>query len=303
MDRRSWCTFAHGKDDLFYPEPAELEHALSDADTIVSGENRCLNSYGCLLQLKCQQWHTQDEQNFFRSAQGKKALEGYKQLECRYHLQGNCIYINKKEWCTYAHGAEDVFSCSEIDRKVLQTMDGVPEVPPGFAAGPHGMNKTKMKDTTLHQDQSTDNKEAPREFRCPITECVMKDPAFLADGRSYEYEEAQRWLSTSDRSPITGKVLAHTRVIRHVPLAYRIAAWRAQENRGSQIKRDPPITRIFWTAYRPGDGRSNLHSAKVAVAVCSRRQTNASYQLLSNSSSLKMRKKGGGKLSNERWQS
>jgi hypothetical protein len=44
---------------------------------------------------------------------------------------------------------------------------------------------------------------------CPITGEPMINPVVAADGHTYERSAIARWLQTSDKSPLTGAVLAH----------------------------------------------------------------------------------------------
>ena len=44
---------------------------------------------------------------------------------------------------------------------------------------------------------------------CPITGESMRDPVVAADGHTYERNAIARWLSTSNKSPLTGAILAH----------------------------------------------------------------------------------------------
>ena len=45
---------------------------------------------------------------------------------------------------------------------------------------------------------------------CPITGVPMIEPVVAADGHTYERHAIARWLQTSNRSPLTGEVLAHS---------------------------------------------------------------------------------------------
>ena len=48
---------------------------------------------------------------------------------------------------------------------------------------------------------------------CPITQEVMEDPVVCADGHSYERSAIEKWLQTSNTSPLTGAVLESTLLI------------------------------------------------------------------------------------------
>ena len=50
-------------------------------------------------------------------------------------------------------------------------------------------------------------------FRCPISFEIMADPVIAADGHSYERTEIEKWLLTSDLSPLTGAKLTSKHLI------------------------------------------------------------------------------------------
>mmetsp|Transcript_14539 Transcript_14539/g.40104 ORF Transcript_14539/g.40104 Transcript_14539/m.40104 type:complete len:195 (+) Transcript_14539:267-851(+) len=48
---------------------------------------------------------------------------------------------------------------------------------------------------------------------CPITGEPMVEPVVAPDGHTYEKVAIRRWLTTSDKSPLTGSVLAHNNLV------------------------------------------------------------------------------------------
>ena len=48
---------------------------------------------------------------------------------------------------------------------------------------------------------------------CPITGEPMLDPVVAADGHTYERSAIARWLRTSDKSPLTGSILSHKKLV------------------------------------------------------------------------------------------
>ncbi len=59
----------------------------------------------------------------------------------------------------------------------------------------------------------TERKPIPGMPNCPITGLPMVDPVVAADGHTYERHAIQRWFQTSNRSPLTGAVLAHLELV------------------------------------------------------------------------------------------
>ena len=49
--------------------------------------------------------------------------------------------------------------------------------------------------------------EIPKEFLCPITLAIMKDPVIMQDGHTYEREAIKKALQASPYSPLTKKPL------------------------------------------------------------------------------------------------
>ena len=60
--------------------------------------------------------------------------------------------------------------------------------------------------TPLHLE---DNGHVPEEFKCPITQGPFSIPVVAADGHTYELAAIQKWLTAKNKSPVTGKSVAH----------------------------------------------------------------------------------------------
>lgn len=58
-----------------------------------------------------------------------------------------------------------------------------------------------------------DRKAMPGMPCCPITGQPMIEPVVAADGHTYERYAIVRWLQTSNRSPLTGGILAHAELV------------------------------------------------------------------------------------------
>ena len=68
----------------------------------------------------------------------------------------------------------------------------------------------------------------PHHFFCPITQDVMNDPVKTVDGMTYDRPAIDRWLQSSDRSPLTGLPLASKALTPHAVLREQIAAFVAK---------------------------------------------------------------------------
>jgi len=77
-----------------------------------------------------------------------------------------------------------------------------------------GRNKQYEKDnypTTSNinkKDSSKNNANIPKEFFCPLTKRLMKDPVVDREGNAYEKEAIWRWLQVHNSSPITNSYLS-----------------------------------------------------------------------------------------------
>ncbi|KAG2328058.1 hypothetical protein Bca52824_010786 [Brassica carinata] len=59
-----------------------------------------------------------------------------------------------------------------------------------------------------------EERQPPPSFYCPITQEVMKDPHFAADGFTYEAEAIKKWFNTGhDTSPMTNLKLPHRNLV------------------------------------------------------------------------------------------
>jgi len=80
----------------------------------------------------------------------------------------------------------------------------------------HGQftNLSSPQGGTNKSDASQDERKAiPGMPCCPITGISMINPVVAADGHTYERHAISRWLQTSNRSPLTGEVLAHVELV------------------------------------------------------------------------------------------
>ena len=68
--------------------------------------------------------------------------------------------------------------------------------------------------------------EPPDDFVCPITQELMVDPCFAADGHTYERHAIERWLQTKSTSPMSGCALTLTAVFPNHLLRRQICEWQ-----------------------------------------------------------------------------
>src|SRR5262245_23816283 len=73
--------------------------------------------------------------------------------------------------------------------------------------------------------------KVPADFECSITNEIMIDPVFTADGETYEREDIVKWLETHDTSPNTNEKLEHKKVTPNRKLKSQISEF-IEANRG-----------------------------------------------------------------------
>lgn len=56
--------------------------------------------------------------------------------------------------------------------------------------------------------ESMDSQETPEYFLCPITGCLMRQPAMTPDGVTYDYDAIAEWLQNKQTDPSTNQPLS-----------------------------------------------------------------------------------------------
>lgn len=120
----------------------------------------------------------------------------------------------------YAHMAIKCVSLSRVDRPDLRT-----ELLPVLV---QMTEKAKLYGTEA-EAQKTSNKSAssqtPTMFICPITQDVMEDPVFAADGYTYERMAIASWMQGHNTSPMTNLTLEHKYLTPNLALRSAIKEW------------------------------------------------------------------------------
>ena len=81
--------------------------------------------------------------------------------------------------------------------------------------------------------------EMPNDFKCPISQKIMKNPVIAADGHTYERVSIETWLTSNDTSPKTGDVLPHLAVIPNDGLKSIINTWLEYKSKYKTYKQHP----------------------------------------------------------------
>lgn len=73
--------------------------------------------------------------------------------------------------------------------------------------------------------------KVPSDFECSITQEIMVDPVFTADGETYEREAIADWLKTHDTSPNTNETLEHTQLVPNRKMKSQISEFVTQNKK------------------------------------------------------------------------
>jgi len=71
-----------------------------------------------------------------------------------------------------------------------------------------GQQSAKSWPPPIGVPDSLDNEKIPEYFLCPITGCLMRQPAMTPDGVSYDYDAIVEWLQNKQTDPSTNQPLA-----------------------------------------------------------------------------------------------
>lgn len=91
-----------------------------------------------------------------------------------------------------------------------------------------GESLKKMRKGMMTQEIADTFLTIPKDFCCPISLDLMRDPVIVSTGQSYDRSSISRWLDEGHYTcPKTGQMLAHTRLVPNRALRNLIAQWSA----------------------------------------------------------------------------
>ncbi|CAH8343717.1 unnamed protein product [Eruca vesicaria subsp. sativa] len=108
----------------------------------------------------------------------------------------------------------------EEDGLSVQTIDHLQEALSAFR---QATMRKMAKSSSLEMIETV---SVPDEFRCPLSNVLMRDPVIIASGQTYDKLYIQRWLSSGNRTcPKTQVVLPHAALIPNVLIHDMISKW------------------------------------------------------------------------------
>ncbi|KAG2318170.1 hypothetical protein Bca52824_021292 [Brassica carinata] len=109
----------------------------------------------------------------------------------------------------------------EEDDLSVQTIDQLQEALSAFRQAT--LRKKTAKSSSLERLETV---SCPDEFRCPLSNELMRDPVVLASGQTYDKLFIQKWLSSGNRTcPKTKQVLSHTGLTPNLLISDMISKW------------------------------------------------------------------------------
>ncbi|KAJ4893095.1 U-box domain-containing protein 9 [Raphanus sativus] len=108
----------------------------------------------------------------------------------------------------------------EEDGPSVQTIDQLQEALSAFR---QATMRKMAKSSSLEMLETV---SCPDEFRCPLSNELMRDPVVLASGQTYDKLFIQKWLSSGNRTcPKTQQVLPHTGLTPNLLIRDMITKW------------------------------------------------------------------------------
>eukprot|EP00798_Chlamydomonas_sp_ICE-L_P024111 gene24111-9686_t len=89
----------------------------------------------------------------------------------------------------------------------------------------------KPSDQQQAPHMAVGDNRSPEMFCCPITQEVMNDPVFAADGYTYERLAITEWVARSNNSPLTNIPLEHKGMVPNHSLRSAIKEWQEKHRR------------------------------------------------------------------------
>ena len=89
----------------------------------------------------------------------------------------------------------------------------------------HG-NQKKLKKRLITQEIAETFMTVPKDFCCPISLDLMRDPVIISTGQTYDRSSISRWMDEGHTTcPKTGQMLAHNRLVPNRALRNLIVQW------------------------------------------------------------------------------
>ncbi|XP_010242129.1 PREDICTED: U-box domain-containing protein 17 [Nelumbo nucifera] len=136
-------------------------------------------------------------------------------------------------------------------------------------------NQKKARKGLIYQEIGETFVTIPKDFCCPISLDLMRDPVIISTGQTYDRSSISRWMEEGHCTcPKTGQMLSHTRLVPNRALRNLISQWCTAHG----IRFDPPEN-----IDTPAEAVSTPPSTKAAIAA-NRATAELLIQQLSNGS-------------------
>lgn len=98
-----------------------------------------------------------------------------------------------------------------------------PLLPPAPSLGP--TSEAPQGARLPQRARSQGDGDPPAMLVCPITQELFEDPAFTADGQTYERAAVAQWLEGNDTSPLTNAKLPHKNLVTNFVMQRAVQGW------------------------------------------------------------------------------
>ena len=96
----------------------------------------------------------------------------------------------------------------------------------GFSGDEETMCLENWKKERTSQQTTETLGTVPKDFCCPISLDLMRDPVIVSTGHTYDRDSITQWMEEGNYScPQTGQMLAHTRLVPNIALRSLISEW------------------------------------------------------------------------------
>ena len=97
--------------------------------------------------------------------------------------------------------------------------------------------------------------EPPDDYICSITQELMEDPVFIADGHTYERRAIERWLEDNDTSPMSREEVSEDmELYPNIALKNMIRDWEERQHKRcmAQDRKQQSTSSLRFLASRHG---------------------------------------------------
>lgn len=125
-----------------------------------------------------------------------------------------------------------------------------------------------MKKRSLTLGDASPSMTAPKDFCCPISLDLMRDPVVVSTGQTYERDSITQWIGDGHGTcPNSGQVLAHTQLVPNLAIRSLITQWCAARGIPYDTPDGPDVSAECMAAASAGKAAVQANRATAEVLV------------------------------------